>query len=56
MNITEAERKRRCDYCEQRRATETISNYRYCDKCAAIIWKQTANSRDRLTAAGHFYN
>ena len=56
MTLSEAERKRRCDYCEQRRAVETIGDYRYCGKCAAIIWKQTAVSRERLVASGLFYD
>jgi Zn finger protein HypA/HybF involved in hydrogenase expression len=56
MSITKAERKRRCDYCEQRRATETIDNYRYCGKCANAIIRQANSSARRLTAAGHFHD
>lgn len=52
MAITETERK--CDYCQQRKATETIGTfslgtYRYCDGCANVVLRQPESSAHQLT-------
>lgn len=53
MAITET--KRKCDYCQQRKATETIGTfslgtYHYCDGCANVVLQQPESSARRLTA------